>query len=59
MKFPHNISRVEAFSDGFFAFAATLLVVSVGSETTDSTLQINWVAFLSFAVSFFVLVGLF
>lgn len=58
MKLPHNISRVEAFSDGVFAFAATLLVVSVGNETTDSALQINWVAFLSFAVSFFVLVGL-
>ncbi|PRX54343.1 TMEM175 family protein [Flagellimonas meridianipacifica] len=58
MKLPHNISRVEAFSDGVFAFAATLLVVSVGNETSDSALQINWVAFLSFAVSFFVLVAL-
>ncbi|MEM8763310.1 MAG: TMEM175 family protein [Bacteroidota bacterium] len=58
MKLPHNISRVEAFSDGVFAFAATLLVVSVGNETGDSALQINWLAFLSFAVSFFVLVAL-
>nr|WP_298999233.1 TMEM175 family protein [uncultured Allomuricauda sp.] len=58
MKLPHNISRVEAFSDGVFAFAATLLVVSVGNETAGSALQINWLAFLSFAVSFFVLVAL-
>lgn len=58
MKLPHNISRVEAFSDGVFAFAATLLVVSVGNENGDSALQINWLAFLSFAVSFFVLVAL-
>jgi len=42
VKLPHNISRVEAFSDGVFAFAATLLVVSVGNETGDSALQINW-----------------
>ncbi len=58
MKLPHNISRVEAFSDAVFAFAATLLVVSVGSENDNSILQIDWSVFLSFGVSFFVLVAL-
>jgi len=58
MKFPHNIGRIEAFSDAVFAFAATLLVVSVGSETANSFLQIDWLIFLSFGVSFFALVGL-
>ncbi len=56
MKLPHKISRIEAFSDAIFAFAATLLVVSVGSE--ESSLQINWLRFLSFGVSFFALAGL-
>ncbi|WP_435622768.1 TMEM175 family protein [Flagellimonas sp.] len=58
MKLPHNISRVEAFSDAVFAFAATLLVVSVGSENSNSILKVDWLVFLSFGVSFFVLVGL-
>ncbi len=58
MKFPHNISRIEAFSDAVFAFAATLLVVSVGTESEGSFLQIDWFRFLSFAVSFFVLLAL-
>lgn len=58
MKFPHNISRIEAFSDAVFAFAATLLVVAVGTEAKGSILQINWRHFLSFAVSFFALAGI-
>lgn len=58
MKFPHNVSRIEAFSDAVFAFAATLLVVSVGSENGTSILNIDWMVFLSFGVSFFVLIAL-
>lgn len=56
MKILHNISRVEAFSDAVFAFAATLLVVSVGNDNSASILKIDWVIFISFAISFFVLV---
>ena len=58
MKFPHNISRIEAFSDAVFAFAATLLVVSVGDTDSGSILKVDWRVFLSFGVSFFVLVSL-
>jgi len=58
VKLPHNVSRIEAFSDGVFAFAATLLVVSVGNEQSSSVLKIDWKEFLGFGISFFVLVGL-
>jgi uncharacterized membrane protein len=58
MKFPHNLSRVEAFSDGVFAFAATLMVVNLSMETSMEFTRSSLTDFLSFAVSFFVLVGL-
>ncbi len=58
MKYPHNISRIEAFSDAVFAFAATLLVVSVGMEESNSVIKIDWLVFIGFGVSFFVLVAL-
>lgn len=47
---------MEAFSDAVFAFAATLLVVSVGSENSDSIIEIDVKLFVGFAISFFVLV---
>ncbi len=58
MKYPHNIGRIEAFSDAVFAFAATLLVVSIGYEESSSVIKIDWAAFIGFGVSFFVLVAL-
>lgn len=58
MKFPHNISRIEAFSDAVFAFAATLLVVDLGNTEATSTLNIDIVSFIGFAISFFVLATL-
>lgn len=58
MKYLHNPGRIEAFSDAVFAFAATLLVVSVGAEASNSVIKIDWLAFIGFGVSFFVLVAL-
>ena len=59
MKYPHNISRIEAFSDAVFAFAATLLVVNVDIGVDIEAMdKASITSFLSFFVSFFVLVGL-
>ena len=58
MKFPHNISRIEAFSDGVFAFAATLMVISLGTGESYYELKNNLLGFISFGVSFFVLVAI-
>ncbi|GMN04774.1 hypothetical protein MTsPCn5_01620 [Croceitalea sp. MTPC5] len=58
MKYLHNISRIEAFSDGVFAFAATLMVVNFNMENDLSFTKSTVTGFLSFFVSFFVLVAL-
>ena len=58
MKIIHNINRVEALSDAVFAFAATLMVVSLGSGDTLLELKSNFKNLISFGVSFFVLIAL-
>ena len=58
MKLPHNISRLEAFSDGVFAFAATLMVVNFDVGQNLRFEKATIVGFGSFAISFFVLVSL-
>lgn len=51
-----DVSRLEALSDGMFAFAATLLVVSLEVPRTYPELVANLRGFLAFGVSFTVLV---
>jgi len=58
MNFLHNNNRVEAFSDGVFAFAATLMVVSLGVDENLVMSGAKFTNFISFGVSFFVLVML-
>ncbi len=48
----HSQSRLEAISDGIFAFAATLVVVSLDVPDTFAELKTNLLGFGSFAVSF-------
>ena len=56
MKFLHNNNRVEAFSDGVFAFAATLMVVTLDMDDSLLLTGAKAINFISFGVSFFVLV---
>ncbi|WP_347925265.1 TMEM175 family protein [Pontimicrobium sp. SW4] len=58
LKLNHSISRIEAFSDAVFAFSATLMVVSLGSGDSFLELKNNFKNFISFGVSFFVLIAL-
>ncbi|NAY90573.1 DUF1211 domain-containing protein [Muricauda sp. JGD-17] len=58
MKLLHNMNRIEAFSDGVFAFAATLMVVNFDINDNFQIDKSLGAGFLSFAVSFFVLVAL-
>jgi uncharacterized membrane protein len=52
----HEISRLEAFSDAVFAFALTLLVVSLEAPTSYDGLMRMTAGFLPFACSFALLV---
>jgi len=58
MFFSHSKNRLEALSDGVFAFAATLMVVDIGASTEFVSLKKELPNFISFAVSFFVMMAL-
>lgn len=51
-----QMSRLEAFSDAVFAFAATLLVVSLQIPNTVPELVADLEGFVAFGLSFFALV---
>ena len=55
MKFLHSKSRLEALSDGVFAFAATLMVVNIGSSEAITSFTAEMPNLISFAGSFFVM----
>ncbi len=48
----HHVSRIESFSDAIFAFALTLLVVSLSVPRTFDELLATMAGFPAFAVSF-------
>lgn len=58
MFFKHSKSRLEALSDGVFGFAATLMVVDLGASTELISFSEELPNFLSFGVSFFVMMAL-
>jgi len=58
MKFLHSRNRLESVSDAVFAFAATLMVVNIGTSTTFTSFKEELPNFISFAVSFFVMMGI-
>ncbi|MFD2566183.1 TMEM175 family protein [Pseudotenacibaculum haliotis] len=58
MLFSHSKNRLEALSDGVFAFAATLMVVEVGTSTEFISFKDEIPNFISFGASFFIMMAL-
>src|ERR1700753_3374006 len=54
----HEVKRIEPFSDGVFAFAVTLLIVSLEVPKSYEELLISMRGFLPFALCFTLLVSL-
>ena len=52
----YEIQRIETFSDGVFAFAVTLLIVSLEVPKNFEELMVNIHGFFAFGVSFILLV---
>jgi uncharacterized membrane protein len=52
----YEIQRIETFSDGVFAFAVTLLIVSLEVPKNFAELMINVRGFFAFGISFLLLV---
>src|SRR6476619_4959914 len=51
----HEIRRIEAFSDAVFAFAVTLLIVSLEVPKSFEELMVTMRGFFAFGVSFVLL----
>ncbi len=51
----HSKSRVTSLSDGVFAFAATLMVVDIGTTIDFKNLDTQLTSFISFGIAFFVM----
>ncbi|EDP95039.1 TMEM175 family protein [Kordia algicida OT-1] len=54
----HSKNRLESLSDAVFAFAATLMVVNLGANADFSSLKEELPMFISFGISFFVMIAL-
>jgi len=54
----HEIQRIETFSDGVFAFAVTLLIVSLEVPKSFEELLITMRGFFAFGISFLILVSI-
>jgi uncharacterized membrane protein len=58
LKRDNEIQRIETFSDGVFAFAVTLLIVSLEVPKTYEELLISMRGFFAFGISFLILVSI-